>query len=72
MNSYGMQLNAVVTWADADDVEHSGVLVDTVAEPDGCGHFLVLHNYENGIDEVPVSMVIKAVNPNGKKIRPND
>jgi len=72
MNNYGMELNAVVTWNDADDVEHSGVLVDTVTENDGCGHFLVLQNYEDGIDEVPVSMVVKAVNPDGKKIRPNE
>lgn len=71
MNSYGMMDKAVVTWTDADDVKHSGVLIDTVAEADDCGHFLVLENYEGGIDEVPMSLVNKAVNPDGKKIRPN-
>lgn len=73
MNAYGMELNAVVTWTDAiDEQKHSGVLLDTVAETDGCGHFLVLENYDGGIDEVPVSMVNKAVNPDGKKIKPNN
>jgi hypothetical protein len=71
-NAYGMVNNAVVTWNDADDVKHSGVLIDTIAEADGCGHYLVLQNYEGGIDEVPMSMVAKAVNPNGEKIRPNN
>lgn len=71
MNTYGMELNAVVTWNDANDVEHSGVLLDTIAEADDCGHFLVLENYDGGIDEVPLSMVEKAVNPDGKEITPN-
>lgn len=71
-NTYGMELNAVVTWTDADENKNSGVLIDTVAEPDGCGHFLVLENYDGGIDEVPVAIVDKAVNPDGTTSRPND
>ena len=71
-NTYGMELNAVVTWTDADNKKHTGVLVDTVAEADGCGHFLVLENYDGGIDEVPMSLVDKAVNPNGSVSKPND
>lgn len=71
-NTYGMELNAVVTWTDADDNVNTGVLVDTVAEADGCGHFLVLENYEGGIDEVPIPLVNKAVNPDGSKVTPND
>lgn len=67
-----MELNAVVTWTDADNMKHTGVLVDTVAEADGCGHFLVLENYDGGIDEVPLSLVNKAVNPDGSKVTPND
>lgn len=72
MNTYGMELNAVVTWTDADNKKHTGVLVDTVAETDGCGHFLVLENYEGGIDEVPMSLVNEAINLNGEKITPNE
>lgn len=72
MNSYGMEMNAVVTWTDSDNKKHTGVLIDTVAEADDCGHFLVLENYEGGIDEVPVSLVDKAINPDGKKIKPNE
>ena len=72
MNTYGMELKAVVTWTDADEKKHEGVLIDTMPETDGNGHFLVLENYDGGIDEVPVSMVNKAVNPNGTEICPND
>ena len=72
MNEYEMELNAVVNWEDADGKKHTGVLVDTITEADGCGHFLVLRNFEDGIDEVPLSMVVSAVNPNGKVIRPNE
>ena len=67
-----MELNAVVNWEDADGKKHTGVLVETIAEADGCGHFLALSNFEDGIDEVPLSMVVSAVNPNGKVIRPNE
>ena len=63
-----MELNAVVNWEDADGKKHTGVLVDTIAEADGCGHFLVLENYDGGIDEVAMSLVNKAVNPDGKVI----
>ena len=72
MNEYEMELNAVVNWEDADGKKHTGVLVDTIAEADGCGHFLALRNFEDGIDEVPLSMVVSVVNPNGKVIRPNE
>jgi uncharacterized protein YijF (DUF1287 family) len=72
MNEYEMELNAVVNWEDADGKKHTGVLVDTITEADGCGHFLALRNFEDGIDEVPLSMVVSAVNPNGKVIRPNE
>ena len=72
MNEYEMKLNAVVKWEDADGKKHTGVLVDTIAEADDCGHFLALRNFEDGIDEVPLSMVVSAVNPNGKVIRPNE
>lgn len=71
-NTYGMELNAVVTWTDANGKKHNGALIDTIAEADGCGHFLVLENYEGGIDEVPVSMVNEVVNPDGSKVTPND
>jgi len=72
MNEYEMELNAVVNWEDADGKKHTGVLVDTVAEADGWGHFLALQNYDGEIDEVPLSMVVSVVNPNGKVIRPNE
>jgi hypothetical protein len=72
MNEYEMELNAVVNWEDANGKKNTGVLVDTIAEADGNGHFLALRNFEDGIDEVPVSMVVSAVNPNGKVIRPNE
>ena len=61
-----MELNAVVNWEDGDGKKHTGVLADD------CGHFLALRNFEDGIDEVPLSMVVSAVNPNGKVIRPNE
>lgn len=66
MNSYGMELNAVVTWTDADDQKHSGVLVDIIETS------LMVNEYDGELVEVPMSMVNKAVNPDGKKIRPNN
>jgi hypothetical protein len=66
MNTYGMELNAVITWTDADKKHpHKGILRDTIDEPISNGHKLVIEDYEGNINEVLVARVTEVVNPDG-------
>ena len=66
-----LELNAVVNWTDANNKKHTGVLVDTMPEDELYPTRVVLHSYEDELNEVFPSMIESAVNPNGKVIHLN-
>ena len=67
-----LELNAVVTWTDANNKKHTGVVDYIMPEDELYPARVVCRTYEGDLDEyVFPSMIESAVNPNGKVIHLN-